>query len=201
MLFYSGPKHRQRFLCELRVNGFDYVGAGNSTTKKDAQGNACRDYVNYLIRSGLVNPNDVPADVGFASAGGPPPIQAMPQEASLGPPPLMQQKAVFSDGLGPNDIGRAYCPTGGQESYLQRLAADQRRVEDAEDVDVNAGIHGNWTIENAKSKLHQFMQISKINADYKYSQVGSDHTRYELCGSTSLNGIAGLLLFLFLKIV
>ena len=31
----TGPKHRQRFLCELRVPGtFDYVGAGNSTNKK-----------------------------------------------------------------------------------------------------------------------------------------------------------------------
>jgi ATP-dependent RNA helicase A len=30
-----GPKIR--FLCELRVVGFSYVGCGNSTTKKDAQ--------------------------------------------------------------------------------------------------------------------------------------------------------------------
>lgn len=40
-------------------------------------------------------------------------------------------------------------------------------MEEAEDVDVNAGIHGNWTMENAKSMLHQWMQTHKIKADYR----------------------------------
>lgn len=53
----------------------------------------------------------------------------------------------------------------------------QKRVEEAEDLDVNAQIHGNWTIENAKSKLHQFMQTNHIHADYTYKAVGPDHTR------------------------
>ena len=50
-------------------------------------------------------------------------------------------------------------------------------MEEAEDVDVNAGIHGNWTMENSKSMLHQWMQTSKIKSDYKYSTVGPDHNR------------------------
>ncbi len=50
----TGPKHRQRFLCELRVPGFDYVAAGNSTVKKDAQTNAARDFVAFLVRQGLM---------------------------------------------------------------------------------------------------------------------------------------------------
>ena len=50
-------------------------------------------------------------------------------------------------------------------------------TEQAEDVDVNAGIHGNWTMENAKSMLHQWMQTHKIKADYRYSTVGPDHNR------------------------
>lgn len=50
-------------------------------------------------------------------------------------------------------------------------------MEEAESLDMNAGIHGNWTIENAKAKLHQFLQVNKINADYKYSAVGPDHSR------------------------
>lgn len=61
--------------------------------------------------------------------------------------------------------------------YKNRIQ-EQKRVEEAEDLDVNAGIHGNWTVENAKSKLHQFMQSNKINSDYKYTSVGPDHTRY-----------------------
>ncbi|XP_018058679.1 PREDICTED: dosage compensation regulator isoform X1 [Atta colombica] len=166
----TGPKHRQRFLCELRIPGFDYVGAGNSTNKKDAQGNAARDYVNYLVRTNRVNPNDVPKDAGIPTMT----PDAIKNEVST---PI---KSVFQGGMGPNDIGQAYRPYNerGQSNYtyMDRLA-DQKKVEDAEDVDVNSGIHGNWTIENAKSKLHQFMQTNKINADYKYTPVGPDHTR------------------------
>lgn len=152
--------------------GFDYVGAGNSTNKKDAQGNAAKDYVNYLVRTNRVNPNDVPKDTTMLPAMAP---DGMKTEA------LTPIRSVFQGGMGPNDIGQAYRPYNerGQSNYtyMDRLA-DQKRVEDAEDVDVNSGIHGNWTIENAKSKLHQFMQTNKINADYKYTPVGPDHTRY-----------------------
>ncbi|KOB78142.1 MLE protein [Operophtera brumata] len=59
----TGPKHRQRFLCEVRVEGISYAGAGNSTTKKDAQFNACKDFVNYLVRSGDLNATEVPKSV------------------------------------------------------------------------------------------------------------------------------------------
>lgn len=51
-------------------------------------------------------------------------------------------------------------------------------MEEAESLDVNAQIHGNWTIENAKAKLHQFMQMNKFQADYRYTPVGPDHARY-----------------------
>lgn len=59
---YLGPKHRTRFLCEVRIPDIAYVGAGNSTTKKDAEKNAARDFVNFLVRTGQLNPIDVPAD-------------------------------------------------------------------------------------------------------------------------------------------
>ena len=32
-------------------------------------------------------------------------------------------------------------------------------------------------MENAKSMLHQFMQINNIKADYKYSSVGQAHNK------------------------
>lgn len=87
-------------------------------------------------------------------------------------------------GMGPQDLGQAYRPYNngqqrdvGPHSYLDR-AQQQVKMEEAESLDVNAAIHGNWTIENAKAKLHQFMQLNKINADYKYQPVGPDHARY-----------------------
>lgn len=150
------------------------MGAGNSTNKKDAQGNAAKDYVNYLVRAGHVNADDVPKDTGFIQLQDVIPIKL----ESTSP-----IRSVFQDGMGPNDIGQAYRAYNehGQSNYtyIDRIA-DQKKVEDAEDVDVNSGIHGNWTIENAKSKLHQFMQTNKINADYKYTPLGPDHTRYGL---------------------
>lgn len=160
--------------------GFDYVGAGNSTNKKDAQANASRDFINYLIRAGHVNPKDAPGDIAGPSA--PIPVDSINEPGSSAP-----ARTVFQDGLGPNDIGQAYrpCNDRGQSNYtyIDRIA-EQKNVEEAEDLDVNASIHGNWTIENAKSKLHQFMQTNKINTDYKYTPVGPDHTRYKFFFST-----------------
>jgi len=47
----------------------------------------------------------------------------------------------------------------------------------AEEADFTADLHGNWTLENAKSRLHQFLQTNRIKADYKYNVVGPDHNR------------------------
>lgn len=67
---FEGPKHRQRFLCEVRVDGFTFVGVGNSTNKKDAQSNAARDFINFLVRQALVSPNEVPTDLGLVGGNG-----------------------------------------------------------------------------------------------------------------------------------
>ncbi|GBP27711.1 Dosage compensation regulator [Eumeta japonica] len=169
----TGPKHRQRFLCEVRVDGFTYVGAGNSTTKKEAQINASRDFVNYLMRTGEVATADVPGDVT---------IKPDPEDGNA--PQEQHNRSVFQDGMNPQSMGQAYQAYGGQGqgnfTYVDRLQ-QQKNVEEAEDLDVNASLHGNWTMENAKSKLHQFMQINKINADYVYKAVGPDHTRSFCC--------------------
>lgn len=75
---YLGPKHRQRFLCELRVPGINYVGAGNSTVKKDAEKNAARDFVSFLVRNGNVLAADVPGDVvDTSSAPSIPPLMGI----------------------------------------------------------------------------------------------------------------------------
>ena len=52
-----------RFKCEVRAEGFAYTGVGNSTSKKDAQSNAALDFCQFLVRSGMVNQNDLPAMV------------------------------------------------------------------------------------------------------------------------------------------
>lgn len=42
------------------MDGFNYIGMGNSTNKKDAQTNAARDFVNYLVRIGEMSAAEVP---------------------------------------------------------------------------------------------------------------------------------------------
>jgi ATP-dependent RNA helicase A len=87
-------------------------------------------------------------------------------------------------GFSPNDLGQAYRPmdSGNNErgfrpqSYMDR-AQEQAQMEEAESFDINASIHGNWTLENAKGKLNQFMQANKIQGEYKYFPVGPDHNR------------------------
>lgn len=42
---------------------------------------------------------------------------------------------------------------------------------------MNSEIHGFWTLENAKSKLHSFLQTNKINATYKFQSTGPDNQK------------------------
>ncbi|KAJ8300169.1 hypothetical protein KUTeg_021688 [Tegillarca granosa] len=56
----TGAKHKPRFKCEVIVEGFDYVGVGNSTNKKDAQSNAAKDFIQFLVRQGLMQQSEVP---------------------------------------------------------------------------------------------------------------------------------------------
>jgi len=67
-------------------------------------------------------------------------------------------------------------PFPGQQPDFEVINA--KNVAEAEGLDVNAGLHGNWTIENAKGRLHQFFQMNKINADYTYSAIGPAHSRF-----------------------
>jgi ATP-dependent RNA helicase A len=178
----SGPKFRQRFLCEVRINGFPYVGAGNSTNKKDAEKNASKDYVSFLVRTGKINESDVPMEEGQEPSAMP----SFQSQQQAGPGPSFGQSGGNSNSgnlnnFSPNQLGQAYRPAHydndfGPQSYMDR-AQQSARLEEAESLDVNAAIHGNWTIENAKSKLYQFMQTNKIQAEFRYTPVGPDHNR------------------------
>lgn len=64
VLLAPGPFQLHRAVCcslQVRVEGFNYVGMGNSTNKKDAQSNAARDFVNYLVRINEMKKEEVPA--------------------------------------------------------------------------------------------------------------------------------------------
>uniref|UniRef100_A0A1B0G4U5 DRBM domain-containing protein n=1 Tax=Glossina morsitans morsitans TaxID=37546 RepID=A0A1B0G4U5_GLOMM len=44
-------------------------------------------------------------------------------------------------------------------------------IEEFEVIDLEAAVRGHWTIENAKAKLHHFMKINQISANYQYAVV------------------------------
>lgn len=131
------------------------------------------------MRSGKVNQNDVPGN-DEAGPSGNDDQQPPPQQQQYN---FNQQQSGNLSNFSPNQLGQAYRPYGsnqrddfGPQSYMDR-AKEQANMEEAESLDVNAGIHGNWTIENAKSKLNQFMQANKIAGEFKYSAIGPDHNR------------------------
>lgn len=164
------------------MNGFPYVGVGNSTNKKDAEKNAARDFVNFLVRSGKVNQNDVPSTDEMPTGSGND-FGGQQQQPQQQQQCNFQQQSGNLSNFSPNQLGQAYRPYNdqqrddfGPQSYMDR-AKEQAKMEEAESLDVNAAIHGNWTIENSKSKLNQFMQANKVQGEFKYAAIGPDHNR------------------------
>ncbi|KTG45877.1 hypothetical protein cypCar_00039407 [Cyprinus carpio] len=198
----AGNKNRQKFLCEVRVESYSYIGMGNSANKKDAQSNAARDFVNYLVRMKEMSPGEVPAlgvsvpDGGNEEGGG---FGNLPSNCPL-PPHLTVKKESDSEasessapvpgvtGLGYSGFGNAQWERGAniQEYYSKRDEQDAKATLESEEVDLNAGLHGNWTLDNAKARLNQFFQKEKNQTDYKYSQVGPDHNRSFIAEMTIL---------------
>lgn len=164
----AGTKFNLRFICEVTVSGHNYVGVGNSTNKKDAQGNASKDYLLYLTRQGLVSANSIPDNFIARLASNDSTVNSSPRLMNNMPP-----KSVYQQGQNPNMLGEAYQPMGKTDFQFKDFLNDESKVEEAENLDVNAAIHGNWTIDNAKSRLNQFIQSNKLkNIDYKYSFMG-----------------------------
>ncbi|KAL6091059.1 hypothetical protein STEG23_027253, partial [Scotinomys teguina] len=175
----------------VRVEGFNYAGMGNSTNKKDAQSNAARDFVNYLVRINEVKSEEVPA-VGIVP---PPPIltDTSDSTASTGegapapmggplPPHLALKAAENNSGVESSSGYGSPGPTWDRGANLKDYYSRKEEQEvqatlESEEVDLNAGLHGNWTLENAKARLNQYFQKEKIQGEYKYTQVGPDHNR------------------------
>uniref|UniRef100_A0A1A8VBK1 RNA helicase n=1 Tax=Nothobranchius furzeri TaxID=105023 RepID=A0A1A8VBK1_NOTFU len=196
----AGNKIRQKFKCEVRVDGFNYTGMGNSTNKKDAQTNAARDFVNYLVRIGQMSAAEVPA-LGVGALEGDQPdgnggggVGNLPPSGPLPPHLVVKQEQGEGGASGPvpNVMGQGYSGGGNfgreggaqwerganlMEYYAKKEEQEAQATLESEEVDLNANLHGNWTLENAKARLNQFFQKEKTSAEYKYSQVGPDHNR------------------------
>ncbi|XP_025956820.2 ATP-dependent RNA helicase A isoform X2 [Dromaius novaehollandiae] len=176
---------------KVRVEGFNYIGMGNSTNKKDAQSNAARDFVNYLVRVNEMKSEEIPP-FGPAAVGDTPDglmhgaaRDVAGSSSTLGGPlpPHLILKAEMDNGPGAapgsSGSGGSQWDRGAnlKDYYSRKEEQEVQATLESEEVDLNAGLHGNWTLENAKARLNQFFQKEKVQGDYKYTQVGPDHNR------------------------
>uniref|UniRef100_A0A8C5U057 RNA helicase n=1 Tax=Malurus cyaneus samueli TaxID=2593467 RepID=A0A8C5U057_9PASS len=155
----AGGRGRQTFLCEVRVEGFNYVGMGNSTNKKDAQSNAARDFINYLVRVNELKKNEIPAFGVSCSFSLPKTNLSLAAPGNCG-----SHGAQWDRGANLQD-------------YYSRKEEQEVQETSESEVDLNADLHGGWTLENAKARLNQYFQKEKIQEEYKYTEMGPDHNR------------------------
>ncbi|NWU99713.1 DHX9 helicase, partial [Upupa epops] len=179
----GGGRSRQTFMCEVRVEGFNYVGMGNSTNKKDAQSNAARDFVNYLVRVNEMKKEEVPAFkvIGDTPDGHDAVRSVTGSSTTLGGPPPPHLLIKNEIGAAPGNFGchEAQWDRGAnlKDYYSRREEQEGQAVSHRSEVELNAELHGNWTLENAKARLNQFFQKEKIQEEYKYTEMGPDHNR------------------------
>ncbi|NXW47907.1 DHX9 helicase, partial [Nyctiprogne leucopyga] len=179
----GGGRSRQTFLCEVRVEGFNYVGMGNSTNKKDAQSNAARDFINYLIRVNEMKRDEVPA---FGPAAGDTPDGhdaargVTGSSSTLGgplPPHLIIEAETGATPANCGSRGAQWDRGANLKDYYSKREEQEVQATAESELDLNADLHGNWTLENAKARLNQFFQKEKIQEEYKYTEMGPDHNR------------------------
>ena len=58
-LFTLGSKYQQKFVCNLIVDSFDYVGKGVSINKKDAKTKAAKNFARYLLNAGYIPQEEI----------------------------------------------------------------------------------------------------------------------------------------------
>jgi ATP-dependent RNA helicase A len=83
---------------------------------------------------------------------------------------------LYLDEAGPPPTLLPYQP-GPPSHYLEQIRSGRKMLEEQEESDTNASIHGNWTIENAKGRLHQYLQKNNLPQEYKYTASGPDNLR------------------------
>ncbi|XP_069718335.1 ATP-dependent RNA helicase A isoform X1 [Phaenicophaeus curvirostris] len=186
----GGTRGRPGFRCEVRVEGFNYIGMGSSTNKKDAQSNAARDFVNYLVRVNEMKREEVPS-FGPATGDAPDGHEAAKDvggsSSTLGgplPPHLIIAAEQAKIGNGPDAASGNSGSSGAQwdrganlKDYYSKKEEQEAQVTSQSEVELDADLHGGWTLENAKARLNQFFQKEKIQEEYKYTEMGPDHNR------------------------
>ncbi|KJH50005.1 hypothetical protein DICVIV_03878 [Dictyocaulus viviparus] len=172
----------QRFKCELRVPGHNYVGLGNSLSKKVClinhivasvvarRTNAAMDFCNYLVRQGLLKASEVPAlEASSLQATATPSevygfgesergsffkteVTEMGGDAEQNFASYDSACNVFAQQCNAMEWQRA---PSAHDKYVAQKAEE---IAQSESVDLKAEIHGGWTMDNSKKALNEFLQ-------------------------------------------
>ena len=113
---------------------------------------------------------------------GPPVLMGILRNVYQTPLDKMETSGLPAHQTQPIACSRASCNAYSPYHYLAAWSFSTWVISvclQAEEADFTADLHGNWTLENAKSRLHQFLQTNHIKADYKYTVVGPDHSKYD----------------------
>ncbi|CAF1449446.1 unnamed protein product [Adineta ricciae] len=171
----QGTKQRIRFKCELTVLTYPYTAVGNSTNKKDAQTNAAIDFCQYLVREGKMTQNELEPYLPSKNSSvlTSQTLGTLPD--GLVPPHMLQQNTTTNTTSSQSTL--LPYRSGPPSAYLEQIHSGRKMLEEQEETDTNASIHGNWTIENAKGRLHQYLQKNNLPQEYKYTASGPDNLR------------------------
>ena len=163
-------------MCFLKVvaSGFTYTGVGESNNKKEAQTIAAADFCKFLVESGLVEAVQIPGLMAF-----PPHLNCSSKKPQPTPIPAStlqhsNQKSASSVAQIKPDVGGLLMESAARMNAETAPASPTLTVDTS---DLDPAMHGFWTIENAKHRLHQYMQVNKIVADYKYLEKGPQNRK------------------------
>lgn len=180
----NGPK---RFNFQVTLSGINFTATGGGGSKKEGESDAARNMLNHLVRTGVIDISTLPVNVKNVLSSStiiptsgttnslPGNLPKAPHElaASIQGNNLLQQKKTELQPQRPTQQKAA-------NNYAHNIHDNKRKLEEPDGGDANAGLHGNWTLANAKIKLHQFLNKRKIAAEYQYSECGGGFFRAEL---------------------
>ena len=108
------------------MDGYLYLGVGNSTNKKDAQTNAALDFCQYLVRIGSLNQSDLPK-VTLSGEGGSGNSAPLPRGLIA---PHQSMGLAFNEGKNDQSSMLPY-NRGPPQAYLQHLdTLNRKMIED-----------------------------------------------------------------------
>uniref|UniRef100_A0A158P5Q9 RNA helicase n=1 Tax=Angiostrongylus cantonensis TaxID=6313 RepID=A0A158P5Q9_ANGCA len=164
----------QRFKCELRVPGHNYVGLGNSLNKKvrvsypsclfkngfqDAGTNAALDFCNYLVRQGLLKSSDIPALEASSLQATTVTTADDSNRGSFFMAGGSEEAKCEEKYAGGGSAGWKRAPPSAHDQYVTQKAEE---IAQSESVDLKAEIHGGWTMDNSKKALNEFLQKLRL---------------------------------------